>query len=161
MERQGITATTCSTRGETRCRVLSRLSLVAKYRFGFALFNVTSFSPSEISPNGEANDELDADDDVEPSYLAMQLKKLALAYLKDPERILKMTVEAAEGSESDILLILTLIKGALAELGFQPSGRSNENEESEQPGSGNGQAHEKNTEPRPSDSDDEDDGKQS
>lgn len=162
--RQRVTATTCSTRGETRCRVLSRLSVVGKYRFGFALFSVTSFWPSETKPNGEDNDKLDAldaDDDVEPSYLATQLKKLALAYLKDPDRILKMMAEAAEGSESDVMLMLTLIKGVLAELGFQPSGRKGENEESEQSSSGNGQAHGKTTEGGPSDNDDEDNGKQS
>ena len=74
-----------------KMRVISRLSLVGKYRFGVALFKVTSFCPPESSQDG-----------------ATQLKKLALAYLKDPDRIHKMVVDAAEGSESDILLRWTM-----------------------------------------------------
>ncbi|MCG8420873.1 MAG: hypothetical protein MJE77_23375 [Proteobacteria bacterium] len=160
MGRQRITATACSTRGETRCRVMSRLNLVGKYKFAFAFCSVPSFWPPETSQDEEGNDELEVDDDYEPSYLATQLKKLALAYQKDPDRILTIMAEAAEGYESDIMLMLALIRGVLAELGFEPSRREGKNEESKQSGSGNDHAHGKSTESRPSDSDDEDNEKQ-
>ena len=139
----------------------SKLSRVGKYRFGFALLNVRSFWPAETRQDGDDNNERDTDDNLEPSYLATLLKKLALAYLKAPDRVGKLQAEAAEGDESDILLMLTLIKGVLAELGFQPNGRQGGNEESERSGSGNGHAHGKTTDPRPSGRDDEDNGEQS
>ena len=79
MGRQRITAAACSTRGETRCRVIWKLNLVGKYRFGFALLNVRSFWPHETRQDGDDNNERDTDDNLEPSYLAALLKKLALA----------------------------------------------------------------------------------
>ena len=63
----------------------------------------------ETRQDGDDNNERDTDDNLEPSYLATLLKKLALAYLKAPDRVGKLQAEAAEGDESDILLMLTLI----------------------------------------------------
>ena len=42
--------------------------------------------------------------------------------------------EAAEGKESDVMLMLTLIRGVLTELGFHPGGREGKSEESQQSG---------------------------